>query len=80
MLEGVPDTARRLAKTRDRICVSICAGRTADPNDVLYRLAAKAALVVTDDYPTFIAAAHNARVPAKIECPYYAVDSSCVVP
>jgi deoxyribodipyrimidine photo-lyase len=31
-------------------------------------------------YPAFIAREHNARVPEKLEAPYYAVDSSCVVP
>jgi len=36
--------------------------------------------VVTDDYPTFIARKFNASVPAKIDVPYYVVDSSCVVP
>ncbi len=36
--------------------------------------------MVTDDYPTFIAQCHNARVPAKLDVPYYAVDSSCIVP
>jgi len=39
-----------------------------------------AAAAVTDDYPTFIAREHNARVPRKIEAPYLAVDSSCIVP
>ena len=39
-----------------------------------------AAAVVTDDYPTFVARRHNARVPSKLDIPYYAVDSSCIVP
>lgn len=51
-----------------------------DANDVLYRLAAKARCVVTDDYPTFIAATHNRSVPPKLDIPYIVVDSSCVVP
>jgi deoxyribodipyrimidine photo-lyase len=54
--------------------------RRADPNDVLYRLAADAALVVTDDYPVFVAKDHNASVPAKIGVEMWAVDSSCIVP
>ena len=36
--------------------------------------------MVTDDYPTITAVTHNARVPGKVDCAYYAVDSSCVVP
>ncbi len=51
-----------------------------DANDVLYRLASRALCVVTDDYPTFIASGHNRSVPAKLDIPYIAVDSSCVVP
>ena len=54
--------------------------RRSDPNDALYRLAAQAALVVTDDYPVFIPRDHNRSVPAKIGVPYLAVDSSCIVP
>ena len=52
----------------------------ADPSDVLYRLAEDAALLVTDDYPGYMARQYNARVPEKIGIPYYAVDASCIVP
>lgn len=79
VLEGVPETARRLAARGIGYCFYLRKKRS-DANDVLYRLAANAALVVTDDYPTFIAARHNASVPARIDVPYLAVDSSCVVP
>ncbi|HBY59145.1 MAG TPA: deoxyribodipyrimidine photolyase, partial [Solibacterales bacterium] len=79
ILEGVPDTAAALD--------SLGAGyafylrrRPSDPNDILYRLAAHAAAIVTDDYPTFIARRHNQSVPQNLDIPYYAVDSSCVVP
>jgi deoxyribodipyrimidine photo-lyase len=51
-----------------------------DPKDLLYRLAARAACVVSDDYPTFVAAAHNRRVPERIGVAYRVVDSSCIVP
>ena len=55
--------------------------KRSDPNDVLYRLAKDAAAVVTDDYPLFAGAcATIARVPSKLAIPYYAVDSSCIVP
>jgi len=79
ILEGVPDTAKHLAKIGIGY-VFYPRRRKSDANDILYRLAAKAALVVTDDYPTFVAARHNASVPGKIDCPYFTVDSSCVVP
>ena len=79
LLEGVPETARRLAR-RGIGYVFHLRRRRSDLNDALYRLAAQAALVVTDDYPVFIPREHNASVPAKIGIPYIAVDSSCVVP
>ncbi len=79
ILQNVPDMAKRL-KQRGIGYIFYLRRRKQDANDVLYKLAAEAAAVVTDDYPTFIAAQHNATVPAKIGVAYYAVDSSCIVP
>lgn len=79
VLEGVPETARRLKKTGIGY-VFYLRPKKDSPNDVLYQLAENAAAIVTDDYPTFIARQHNASVPAKLKIPYYAVDSSCIVP
>jgi len=79
ILEGVAETRRRLAKRGIGYLFHL-RQRRSDPNDALYRLAARAALVVTDDYPVFIPRGHNQSVPAKIGVPYFAVDSSCVVP
>lgn len=79
VLEGVPETAARLEKLGAGYVFYLRAKRS-DANDILYRLAEDAAAVVTDDYPTFIAASHNASVPAKLNIPFLAVDSSCVVP
>jgi deoxyribodipyrimidine photo-lyase len=79
LLEGVPETAKRLAKLGIGYVFHL-RKRRQDPNDALYRVAQDAAAVVTDDYPTFIAADHNRRVPSRLEIPYYAVDSSCIVP
>ncbi len=79
ILQAVPETARRLRKAG--IGYVFYLRRTKDSrNDVLYELARKAAAVVTDDYPTFIARKHNARVPEKLAVAYYVVDSSCIVP
>ncbi len=79
ILEGVPDTAKRLEKAG--IGYVFFLRRTARyRNDVVYQLAKNAAAVVTDDYPVFIAREHNRRVPQKVDVAYYAVDSSCVVP
>lgn len=79
VLEGVPETARRLEKAGIGY-VFYLRPKKDSPNDILYRLAKDAAAVVSDDYPTFIARRHNASVPAKLDIPYYVVDSSCVVP
>ena len=79
VLEGVPETAKRLKKAGIGY-VFYLRRKKADRNDVLYELARKAAAVVTDDYPTFIARQHNRSVPKKLSISYYVVDSSCVVP
>jgi deoxyribodipyrimidine photo-lyase len=54
--------------------------RRADPNNAFYRLAEDAFAVVSDDYPAFITPSYNTSVAPKLPVPYYAVDSSCVVP
>jgi deoxyribodipyrimidine photo-lyase len=79
VLEGVPDTEKRL-KARGIGYGFYLRPRKKDPNNVLYKLAEHAALVVTDDYPVFIAPIHNASVPEKIGVAYHAVDASCIVP
>jgi deoxyribodipyrimidine photo-lyase len=79
LLEGVPETSIRLKKLGIEYIFHL-RRRKSDPNDAIYQLARNAAAVVTDDYPTFVARDHNARVPGKIDVPYYAVDSSCIVP
>jgi len=79
ILEGVPDTAERLRRLGIGYLFYL-RRRHSDPDDMFYRLALYAAAAVTDDYPVFIARQHNARVPSKLSIPYYAVDSSCIVP
>ena len=79
ILEGVEETARRLRDSGIGY-VFYLRRRRSDPDDVFYRLAAEAAAVVTDDYPTFVNRRHNQSVPAKLDVRMDAVDSSCVVP
>jgi deoxyribodipyrimidine photo-lyase len=79
VLEGVAEQQRRMAELGVGYCFYLRKRRT-DENRVLYELAGDAAMVVTDDYPTFIAAQHNAHVPGRIGVAYHAVDASCVVP
>ena len=79
ILEGVPETEKRLAARGIGYTFHLRRQRS-DPNDAFYRLAARAAAVVTDDYPTFVAARHNASVAPKLEVSFYGVDASCIVP
>jgi deoxyribodipyrimidine photo-lyase len=79
ILEGVPYTEKRCRKLGLGYFFYL-RKNVASPNDMLYRLAADAAAVVTDDYPTFVAVKHNHSVPGRIDIPYYAIDSSCIVP
>ena len=79
ILENVPDTGARLEKAKIGFAFHLRKTKS-DRNHVVYDLAKQAAAIVTDDYPTFIARWHNERVPAKVDVPYFVVDSSCVVP
>ena len=79
ILEGVPETERRLKALGIGYVFHLRQRRT-DPDNALYRLAQQAAAIVTDDYPAFIARWNNTRVPAKVDIPYYVVDASCIVP
>ena len=79
ILQGVAEQQKRVEALGAGYCFYL-RKRKDDDNTVLYQLSADAALVVTDDYPTFIAARHNASVPARIGVAFHAVDASCVVP
>jgi deoxyribodipyrimidine photo-lyase len=79
ILEGVPDTEQVLSHRGVGYAFYLRRKRS-DSNNIVYQLAARAAALVTDDYPTFIAAAHNNSVPEKIGVAYFVVDSSCIVP
>jgi deoxyribodipyrimidine photo-lyase len=79
ILEAVPQRAKALRHLGAGHFFYLRAKKQ-DPDDLLYKLAAKARCLVTDDFPVFIPALYNSRVPAKIGIPYLAVDSSCIVP
>ncbi|MBM3767976.1 MAG: deoxyribodipyrimidine photolyase [Acidobacteria bacterium] len=79
ILEGVPEMQRQVEALGAGYCFYLRRSKS-DSNRVLYDLAKDAALVVTDDYPVFVAATHNERVAGKIDVPFYTVDSSCIVP
>ncbi|MEO8050623.1 MAG: deoxyribodipyrimidine photo-lyase [Acidobacteriota bacterium] len=79
LIEGAQETARRLRALGIGYVFHL-RRRRSDPDDALYRLAANAAALITDDYPGFLAREHNRSVPHKLAIPYYSVDSSCIVP
>jgi deoxyribodipyrimidine photo-lyase len=79
ILEGVPENAKRM-RALGAGYLFYLRRRKGEPNDMLYRLSKNASAVVTDDYPTFVAAKHNPSAAAKMPCPFYVVDSSCIVP
>jgi len=79
VVEGVPETAKRLQKVGVGYVFDL--RRTKDaPDDALYKLARDAAAVVTDEYPTVIARRHNHRASQQLDAACYSVDSSCIVP
>lgn len=47
---------------------------------LLYRLADKAAVVISDEYPVFIIKEHNRKVGENIDVPYMTVDSNGIIP
>lgn len=79
IMEGAPEVAKGANRIgAGYVFCNRATGRM--ENDVLYRLAKRARCVVADDYPVFITAEHNRRVPGKIGIPFITVDSSCIVP
>jgi len=79
VLEGARDMAHGLR--RRGIAHAFFLPRTPlEAKGVLARLAARASLVVSDDFPSFVVPAHNAAVAAKAPCAFVAVDDCAIVP
>ena len=79
ILEGVAELPERFARRGIRYHFYL-RQRATDPNDVLYRLAQRAALVVTDDFPAFFIPDQTTRVAGKLDVAMSAVDSNGIVP
>ena len=79
ILEGVTELAERFAQRGIHYHFYL-RRRATDPNDLLYRLARRAALVVTDDFPAFFIPAQTTRVAGRIDVAMSAVDSNGIVP
>ncbi len=79
VLEGARDTAVRLAERG--IAHAVFLPRTAEEaRGVVAKLAARARLVVSDDFPTALVRAHNAALARRAPCALFAVDDCAVVP
>lgn len=79
ILEGVAELKERFAR-RGILYHFYLRRRSTDPNDLLYRLARRAALIVTDDFPAFFIPVQTARVAGKLDVALWAVDSNGIVP
>ena len=79
VLEGARDTAARLEARG--VAYAFFLPRTRDEaRGVVAKLAARARLVVSDDFPSFIVPGHNAAIAARAPCPFVVVDDCAVVP
>lgn len=78
ILDGVRELALRLL---DRgIAHVFCLPKRGERSAMVAALAEQAALVVTDDHPTFVVPRHNAKLARTLDGPLYAVDGCDVVP
>jgi deoxyribodipyrimidine photo-lyase len=79
VLEGARDTARRLAERG--IAHAFFLPRTPDEaRGVMAKLAARARLVVSDDFPSFVVREHNAALAKRAPCAFFVVDDCAVIP
>jgi photolyase PhrII len=79
VLQGARDLAARAAARGLTYRLMLCR-RRGDPLRTLERVAAQAALVVTDQFPTEGVPARTAALAARIDCRLLAVDSVGIVP
>src|SRR5579872_3479108 len=79
LLEGVPHTGKEVRRRGMGYLFSLRSHHRG-MNNLVHTLVRDAAALVTDDYPAFVTREYNQRIPEKVPIPYYAVDSSCIVP
>jgi deoxyribodipyrimidine photo-lyase len=79
VLEGARDTAASLAARGVRHALFV-PRTTAEARGVVARLAARACMVVSDDFPTFVVPGHHVAAAARAPCAYLVVDDCAVVP
>lgn len=79
ILEGVAEKSTEFARLGIRYIFFLQRDEH-DPRDTVARIAADAALLVTDDYPCFIIPEHNQRIVEQVNIPVFAVDANGVIP
>ncbi len=80
ILEGIPDLARSLAGRGIRHVVQIVNSRTEDPPEVVARLASRAAVVVSEDFPCGPYPFWRREVAEGAARTLYVVDTCCILP
>ncbi len=80
ILEGACDNHRDFARRGIRYCFYLIPETRTGNRRAVAQLAQEAALLVTDDFPTFIIPRHNRAIVQQVDCPVYAVDANGVVP
>jgi deoxyribodipyrimidine photo-lyase len=79
VLQGMADNAAAAAKLGLNYWPFV-ESQPGEGKGLVHRLAARAALVVTDDVPCFVAPEQGAALARRCEAPVFAVDSNSVVP
>ncbi|MDZ7363706.1 MAG: deoxyribodipyrimidine photo-lyase [candidate division KSB1 bacterium] len=80
IIEGAIDNHRDFAKRGIRYCFYLMPDPQKGNRRAVAQLAQEAALLVTDDFPTFVVPRHNRAIVKQVDCPVYAVDANGVVP
>jgi deoxyribodipyrimidine photo-lyase len=79
ILEGVAELPQRFARRGIRYHFYL-RQTDRDPNNLVYLLAKRAALVVTDDFPAFIIPGQSRNVASRVDVATWAVDTNGMVP
>lgn len=79
ILEGVEEKRVAFEKLGIKYVFYLQQGKKS-PKQTVAKIAADAALIVTDDFPCFIIPQHNAAIVERAEIPVYAVDSNGIIP
>ncbi|MDZ7344529.1 MAG: deoxyribodipyrimidine photo-lyase [candidate division KSB1 bacterium] len=80
IIEGAIENHNQFAKRGIRYCFYLMPDAQTGNRRAVAQLAEDAALLVTDDFPTFVVPAHNRAIVKQVDCPVYAIDANGVIP